>query len=121
MNTSLEASKNNRVTSLNSLISANRRQTNTNVCIIQKPCFKPKLSYIYYKIKKLVMHLLRCYVTSHHSDKWLKKSKNYVYPQKKKKMFIKKEQELSIKSRRSGPRILQSKLVALFVDTREKQ
>ena len=67
------------------------------------------------------MHLLRCYVTSHHSDKWLKKSKNYVYPKKKKKMFIKKEQELSIKSRRSRPRILQSKLVALFVDTREKQ
>ena len=53
VNTSLEGSKNNRVTSLNSLISANRRQTNTNVCIIQKPCFKPKLSYIYYKIKKI--------------------------------------------------------------------
>ena len=120
MNTSLEGSKNNRVTSLNSLISANRRQTNTNVCIIQKPCFKPKLSYIYYKIKKLVMHLLRCYVTSS-LGQVVEKEQELCLPQKKKKMFIKKEQELSIKSRRSGPRILQSKSVALFVDTREKQ
>ena len=49
------------------------------------------------------MHLLRCYVTSSLGQ------------------VVEEEQELSIKSRRSGPRILQSKLVALFVDTREKQ
>lgn len=88
VNISLEGSKNNDVTSL---ISANRRQTNTNVCIIQKPCFKPKLSNIYYKIKKikkLVIHLLGCYVTSSLGQ------------------AVNEEQELSIKSRRSGPRVL---------------
>ena len=63
------------------------------------------------------MHLLRCYVTSS-LGQVVEKEQELCLPKKK---FIKKEQELSIKSRRSGPRILQSKLVALFVDTREKQ
>ena len=67
------------------------------------------------------MHLLRCYVTSS-LGQVVEKEQELCLPQKKKKKcFLKKEQELSIKSRRSGPRILQSKLVALFVDTREKQ
>lgn len=72
VNTSLEGSKNNDVTSPNSLISANRRQTNTNtiVCIIQKPCFKPKLSYIYYKKKKIghTFTQMLCYFITWTSD-----------------------------------------------------
>lgn len=78
VNISLEGSKNNDVTSL---ISANRRQTNTNVCIIQKPCFKPKLSNIYYKIKKnkkIWSYIYSDVMLLHHSDKRLKKSKNYL-------------------------------------------